>query len=104
MLGGESISKEEVRSALISMEDDKAPGPDGFPSKLLTACWEVMGSKVMEVFNEFHSKNQRCRSLSATFISLIPKKKGGGRAKGLYTYQLGGMIVQASSKDASSSP
>lgn len=32
------FSMEEVKLALKSMEDDKAPGPDGFPTKLLITC------------------------------------------------------------------
>lgn len=31
---------------------------------------------MMAIFSEFHSKDQWCKCLSATFITLIPKKKG----------------------------
>lgn len=58
------------------MEEDKAPGPDGFPIKFLLACWEVVRDNVFDVFSKFHSRGKWCQSLSATFISLIPKKKG----------------------------
>lgn len=68
--------EEEVKTALNSLEDDKAPGPDEFPIKFLKVCWDVLGKDVMATFATFHSHNQWCQSLSATFISLIPKKKG----------------------------
>lgn len=67
--------EDEVLFALNSMEDDKAPRPDGFPTKFLKICWDVMGKEVMVAFEAFHSCDQWCRSLSATFISFIPKKK-----------------------------
>lgn len=49
---------EEVEMVLNSMEEDKAQGPDGFPTKFIQACWDVVGSNVMAVFSDFHSKNQ----------------------------------------------
>lgn len=39
------------------MEDDKAPSPNGFPTKFLKVCWEVVGKDVIAVFTNFHSKD-----------------------------------------------
>lgn len=39
--------EEEVKLALNSMKDDKGPGPDGFPTKFLQVCWDVVGGKAM---------------------------------------------------------
>lgn len=72
------FTEEEVLSPLKSMEDDKASGPDGFLTKFLKVCWEVVGKDVVAILEEFHSKSRWCRSLSATFITLILKKKRGG--------------------------
>lgn len=77
------FTMEEILGALKSMEEDKAPGPDGFPTKFLIACWEVVGKDVLDVFFEFYYKDQWCKSLSATFISLIPKKNGRRNSKTL---------------------
>lgn len=57
------------------MEDDKAPNPDGFPPLFFKVCWDVVGKDVLVVFQAFHDKDQWCKSLSATFITLIPKTK-----------------------------
>lgn len=70
------FSEEEVLCALNSMEEDKALGPDGFPIKILKVCWEVVGEEVMAVFAKFYTKDSWCKSLSATFLTLIPKKNG----------------------------
>lgn len=58
-----------------SMEDDKTLGFDGFPTKFLNICWDVVGKEVIEVFEAFYSKNQSSRSLSATFITMIPRRR-----------------------------
>lgn len=66
--------EEEVKEALLSLEEDKAPGPNGFPIKFLLVCWEVVGRDMMAVFEAFHSKDQWCKLLRATFITLILKE------------------------------
>lgn len=69
------FSEEEVNFALNSMEEDKAPGPDGFLTMFLKVCWDVVGNEVMTAFDAFHSRDQWCKSLSLTFITLILKRK-----------------------------
>ena len=36
------VTMEEVQSALEEMSPDKAPGPDGFTARALTACWPIV--------------------------------------------------------------
>lgn len=79
---------EEVLAALESMEVDKTPGPNGFPTKFLKICWDVVGMEVMEVFETFCSKHQWSRSSSATFITLIPKKKDVSEVKDYHPISL----------------
>lgn len=92
------FSLEEVKSAMNSMEDDKALGPDGFLIKFLKVCWEVVGDDVMEVLSDFHSKGQWCKILSTTFITLIPKKKGVVELKGFRSISLVGCIYKLLAK------
>lgn len=92
------FSEEEVKKDLKSMEEDKAPGPDGFPTKFLIVCWEAVGRDVMEVFTEFHSKDQWCRSLSVTFITLIPKEKSTSELKDYRPISLVGCMYKLLAK------
>ena len=41
------FSKEEVVKVLFEMEDDKAPGPDGFTMAFFQKCWSVVEIDVM---------------------------------------------------------
>lgn len=66
---------------MSSLSEDKAPGPDRFPLKVFRTFWEVMGKDVSLVVHEFHEKAALCQSLNATFVSLIPKKKGASEMK-----------------------
>ena len=75
-LGLESdFSKEEVVKVLQEMEGDKAPGPDGFTMAFFQKCWSVVEKDVIAFFDHFHRSSEFERSLNASFLSLIPKKK-----------------------------
>ncbi|RVW80652.1 Protein trichome birefringence-like 5 [Vitis vinifera] len=68
--------EEEVHSALMDMNGDKAPGPDGFTGAFWQFCWEFVKEEVLEMFKEFHEHNAFLKSLNTTFLVLIPKKGG----------------------------
>ena len=68
--------EEEVHSALMDMNGDKAPGPDGFTGAFWQYCWEFVKDEVLEMFKEFHEQNVFLKSLNNTFLVLLPKKGG----------------------------
>ena len=68
--------EEEVHSALMDMNGDKAPGSDGFTRAFWQFCWEFVKEEVLEMFKEFHEQNAFLKSLNTTFLVLIPKKGG----------------------------
>ncbi len=69
------FDREEVFLVLKYLQGDKAPGPDGFSMAFFHRCWEVVGDEVMGFFEEFHTHCKFEKSLNATFIALIPKKR-----------------------------
>jgi mannosylglycoprotein endo-beta-mannosidase len=70
------IEEDEVRNVVFNMNEDKAPGPDGFSFAFYQACWEVVRSDVMDTITYFFERGRFMRSFNATFIALIPKKPG----------------------------
>jgi hypothetical protein len=40
------------------------------------ACWEVLKAHIINVFHDFHARGMFEKSLTATFIALIPQKSG----------------------------
>ena len=70
------FTEDEVHSALMDMNGDKAPGPDGFMVAFWQCCWEFVKEEVLEMFKEFHEQNAFLKSLNNTFLVLLPKKGG----------------------------
>ena len=70
------FSEEEVCSALMEMNGDKAPGPDGFTVAFWQDCWDLVKEEVMEMFKDFHKQSSFLKSFNTTFLVLIPKKGG----------------------------
>ena len=46
--------EDEVHSALMDMNGDMAPGPDGFIVAFWQCCWEFVKEEVLGMFKEFH--------------------------------------------------
>ena len=70
------FAETEIHSALMEMNGDKAPGPDGFSVAFWQNAWAFAKEEIMEMFKEFHEHNTFVRSLNNTFLVLIPKKSG----------------------------
>ncbi|GFS38119.1 hypothetical protein Acr_00g0055830 [Actinidia rufa] len=49
---------EEIRTALFSIGEDKAPGLDGFSSCFFKRSWDIVGSDFTAVVKEFFSSGQ----------------------------------------------
>ncbi|RVX01885.1 Transposon TX1 uncharacterized 149 kDa protein [Vitis vinifera] len=70
------FSEAEIYAALMGMNGDKAPGPDGFTVAFWQSCWEIVKEDVLDMFKEFYDHNSFIKSLNHTFLVLIPKKGG----------------------------
>ncbi|KAL6345965.1 hypothetical protein AAG906_025245 [Vitis piasezkii] len=70
------FTMEEIHSALMDMNGDKAPGPDGFTGAFWQTCWDFVKEEIMDLFKEFFVQKSFAKSLNTTFLVLIPKKGG----------------------------
>ena len=72
ILKGE-ITHEEIKKAMFSIDDNKAPGPDGFSSLFFKAAWSIIGSDVVEAVTSFFKSGRLLREVNCTVIALAPK-------------------------------
>ncbi|CAN4127918.1 unnamed protein product [Withania somnifera] len=82
MLTEDEISrKSEVVSCLKLCAVDKAPRSDGTMGFYIK-CWDVIKVDIMKPFQNFYDQEMfERRSFNATFVALIPKKKGASELR-----------------------
>ncbi|GKE24059.1 hypothetical protein Tco_1435571, partial [Tanacetum coccineum] len=67
------VSDDEIKSAMFPIENNKAPGPDGYSSYFFKKAWSIMGNDVCKAVREFFVNGKMLREINSTIISLIPK-------------------------------
>ena len=67
------ITHEEIKKAMFSIDDYKAPGPDGFSSPFFKVAWSIIGSDVIDVVISFFKSGSLLREINCTIIALVPK-------------------------------
>ena len=67
------ITHEEIKKSMFSIDDAKAPGPDGFSSLFFKRAWSIVGSEVCDAVADFFSSGCLLREIICTIIALVPK-------------------------------
>uniref|UniRef100_A0A803QQW6 Reverse transcriptase domain-containing protein n=1 Tax=Cannabis sativa TaxID=3483 RepID=A0A803QQW6_CANSA len=66
-------TEKEVKAALFSIPDIKAPGSDGFGSAFYQDNWALVGSDFIAAILSFLSTGKMLKEINTTTITLIPK-------------------------------
>ncbi|WMV47268.1 hypothetical protein MTR67_040653, partial [Solanum verrucosum] len=70
------FEEEEIFSVIKSCAPDKTPGPDGLTMAFFQHAWKIIKYEIIKALRHYHQHCHMVKSVNATFISLIPKKKG----------------------------
>ena len=92
------FTEEEVLAAISGLNDDKAPGPDGFPIAFWSFSGDFVKEEVMGFFKDFFQNEQFVKSLNATFLVLVPKGSIVEDLKDLRPISLVGSLYKILSK------
>ena len=96
------FSEDEIKRALDSIGDLKAPGPDGMPSIFFKKFWDVVGRKLTdEVMGVLHG-GPMPEGWNETIISLIPKVDTPEKVTDLRPISLCNVVYKVVSKVLSS--
>ena len=64
----------EISEAVLRLNNDKTPGPDGIPIDFYKVFWSKLKRTVCDVIHEFYRMESVCESSRQGVINLIPKK------------------------------
>ncbi|GJR01111.1 hypothetical protein Tco_0524095 [Tanacetum coccineum] len=67
------VTRQEVKSALFFIGNDKAPGPDGYTVAFFKESWDIVADDFVDAVCEFFTNGKLLRELNHTIIALIPK-------------------------------
>ena len=67
------ISKDDVWQVILVMDNNKAPGPDGYNAFFFKKAWNIIGDDIFTVINEFFSSRKILKQINHAIIALIPK-------------------------------
>ncbi|KAH0746543.1 hypothetical protein KY285_008200 [Solanum tuberosum] len=67
------IAKEEIHAGLLSIDDQRAPGCDGFNALFFKKAWPIIGDEVTEAILQFFRHGEMFKPINCTTITLIPK-------------------------------
>ncbi|KAL2251044.1 UNVERIFIED_CONTAM: MOB kinase activator-like 1A [Sesamum indicum] len=67
------IQRREVYDALLSISDDKAPGPNGYSACSFKLPWSLISENVTDTLLDFFLTGKMLKQINATLLVLIPK-------------------------------
>lgn len=69
-------SHAEISPAILKLNPNKSPGPDGFTSGFFKAAWVLIGKEVVDSIMNFFFTGFLPSATNATILSLVPKRPG----------------------------
>ncbi|GFS35677.1 hypothetical protein Acr_00g0041410 [Actinidia rufa] len=73
------VTEEEIKTALFSIGDDKALGPNGYSSCFFKKSWDIIRADVCEAIKEFFRAGSILKQMNHTIIALVPKSRNASR-------------------------
>ncbi|XP_039039007.1 uncharacterized protein LOC120176710 [Hibiscus syriacus] len=68
------VTRDEIKDAIFSQGNDKAPGPDGYTLYFFKKTWPIIGDDVVAAITHLFRKSyMQCSSFNVTCITLVPK-------------------------------
>eukprot|EP00253_Pinus_taeda_P010799 PITA_10799 len=69
----QDVSEEEIRLAAFNMQQDKAPGPDGFTMAFYRNHWDTIKKYCVRMVKKNFQKHKMGENTKSSHLSLIPK-------------------------------
>ena len=69
------VSHDEIRQAVFSIANERAPGPDGYSSFFFKQAWSIVGGDLCAAIQDFFVSGRLLKQVSHSIIALVPKSE-----------------------------
>lgn len=69
------VQLHEIKEAIQLLDEDSAPGPDGFSGLFYRSCWDIISSDLLQAVQEFFAGVPIPRSIASALMVLLPKSE-----------------------------
>lgn len=69
------VTKDDIKCSLFSIGNDKAPGPNSFPSLFFLKSWGIIGGDYCSAIQDFFFSGELLKQVNHSIISLVPKSE-----------------------------
>ncbi|KAK9705095.1 hypothetical protein RND81_07G033500 [Saponaria officinalis] len=66
------ITDSEIKDSLFGIDDDKAPGIDGFSAGFFKSTWSITGHDIIAAVKDFFLTNKMLKTVNSTVLTLVP--------------------------------
>ncbi|KAE8674971.1 hypothetical protein F3Y22_tig00111708pilonHSYRG00398 [Hibiscus syriacus] len=77
------VTNEEIKEAIFSQGNDKAPGPDGYSVLFFKKAWSVVDNDVLKAVKYFFQESFIYPAFNSTTIALIPKMPNPSKGRSI---------------------
>lgn len=67
------VLADDIKRVLFSMDDNKAPGPDGYTSAFFKKAWSIVGEDFCSAIKDFFASGEMLEQINHSTIALVPK-------------------------------
>uniref|UniRef100_A0A8I7B1C9 Reverse transcriptase domain-containing protein n=1 Tax=Hordeum vulgare subsp. vulgare TaxID=112509 RepID=A0A8I7B1C9_HORVV len=92
------FSLEEIKMAILTMNVNASPRPDGFGPAFFRINWDLVKHDLLALMNDFHIGSADLRRINRAFIVLLPKRVGASSPDNFRPVSLQNCIIKISSK------
>ncbi|XP_021757410.1 uncharacterized protein LOC110722447 [Chenopodium quinoa] len=68
-----------VKNALWGIDENKAPGPDGFSSRFFKVSWHIVGKEITKAVLNFFQQGRILAQINTTVLIMVPKVENASK-------------------------
>ncbi|CAN1136655.1 Transposon TX1 uncharacterized 149 kDa protein, partial [Linum perenne] len=92
------ITDAEIIKSLLSIPDERAPGPDGYTTLFFKKNWDIIGMDILDAVHSFFLSGKLPSFINSVTLALVPKKINASDMKDFHPISCCNVLYEIVSK------